>query len=91
MDNTKLTDDEIKELTDIQRRYHEKLVQFGELYLRKIEIETASNELTQKENEVKTSFNDLSKEEQIVMDKLHKKYGDGSVNQQDWTFVPQSK
>lgn len=93
MENTQIrfTEEELLELKNIQTQYQQIIMQFGELNINRLEIETAINNLKTAEDKLKQSYSDLQKKEQSTIDKIILKYGEGSLNLKEGTFVPASK
>jgi cell shape-determining protein MreC len=87
-DPIKFTEDEIKDLKYIQTKFQDKLIKFGQLHLETIELQERLNELKQEQDRQKTEYLQLQQLEQELMDKLTKKYGDGTLNLKDGTFIP---
>lgn len=88
-DPIKFTDDEIKDLKYIQNKFQEKLIKFGQIHLETIELQERLDLLKKEQDKQKNEYIQLQQTEQELMDKLTKKYGDGSLNLKDGTFIPQ--
>jgi hypothetical protein len=92
MNNTqKFTDLEMSSIQSIQQKYQEKLVQFGQLNISRISIESSIKELNAVEIRLKEEFLELQKEEQSLISELSSKYGNGQLNLKDGTFTPSNK
>jgi len=91
MNTIKFTDEEINSIKTVQKSYEEKLILFGQLSLERIAIEDAIKQLNVAENSAREEYMNLQKEEQKLIETLSSKYGDGSLNLKDGTFVPSSK
>jgi predicted transcriptional regulator len=84
----KFTDDELSEIKFIQNKFQDKLIKFGQIHLETIELDERLLLLKNEQARLKTEYISLQKSEQELMDKLTKKYGDGSLNIKDGTFTP---
>lgn len=84
----KFTQEEMTEISALQRRYQEKVFQLGQIKLDEISLEDAVSELEKKKNEVLDQWKQLQVNEQELLKKLADKYGDGSLSLKDGTFTP---
>jgi len=73
----KFTDDELAELRDLQLKYQQNILKFGELNIERLAIETSIANLKVSENELKQEYSSLQKQEQSLIDKIIAKYGEG--------------
>lgn len=87
----KFTDEELTSIKDLQQKYQEKLVFFGQLSLERMSIEQAIKELNEAETKAREEYQSLQKEEEKMIETLSSKYGDGSLSLKDGTFTPSSK
>lgn len=87
----KMTDTEIAEVKMIQEKFQQKIFQLGQLSLQKIQIEESTKNINHQELRLKDEWNSLQKMEQELMDNFLKKYGEGSLNITNGTFVPENK
>lgn len=84
----KFTDDELSEIRFIQNKFQDKLIKFGQIHLEMIELEDRISVLKSEQSKLKSEYMLLQRSEQELMEKLTKKYGDGSLNIKDGTFTP---
>jgi hypothetical protein len=84
----KFTDEEIRDIRFIQTKFQDKLIIFGKIHLESIELEERLSDLKKEEEKHRTEYIQLQQTEQELMEKLTKKYGDGSLNIKDGTFTP---
>ena len=84
----KFTDDELNEIKSLQDSYEKSLVFFGQLSLERMSIEESIKNLNEVEQKAKIDYLELQKKESTLLDKLSSKYGEGSLNIKDGTFIP---
>ena len=84
----KFTDEELTEIRFIQNKFQDKLIKFGQIHLEMIELEERVSTLKTEQARLKNEYVLLQRSEQELMEKLTKKYGDGSLNIKDGTFTP---
>ena len=70
---TKITEEELKELENFQQTINAITYQLGQLSLRKLNLEA-------EENNIKTQYSDLLLTEKKLGDKLKEKYGDSQID-----------
>ena len=70
---TKVTNEELKELEDFQQNINVITYQLGQLTLKKLNI-------NEEEEVLKTRYKQLLLEEKEIEDKLKEKYGDASID-----------
>lgn len=87
----KFSDEDINAIKTLQSKYQEKILYFGQLTLERLSIEQAIKNLNDEENKAKLEYLELQKEEEVLIDSLSSKYGDGSLNLKDGTFTPSGK
>ena len=84
----KFTDEELTEIRFIQNKFQDKLIKFGQIHLEMIELEERVSTLKTEQARLKNEYVLLQRSEQELMEKLTKKYDDGSLNIKDGTFTP---
>ena len=70
---TKITEEELKELENFQQSISTITFQLGQLALRKLNLET-------EEEIIESRYSDLLKTEKQLGDRLKEKYGDSQIN-----------
>lgn len=83
MENTKLTQEEIQQLQDIQQQNQSLALELGNLEITKIQIENRYDELVEFHSQLKTKEQELGKE-------LSTKYGNGTIDLEKGEFIPNS-
>lgn len=79
----KFTEEEIKELRDLQSEYQKVIYSWGQ-------IQIEHKLLKVKEDEVESIYNSLAQKEKVLIDSLNQKYGNGTLNLENGTFTPNS-
>ena len=82
MSEVKFTDDELKEVKDLQTSYLDIQNEFGQLSLAKIRLKRQEEQLSQK-------FTDVENTEKSFLDKVTEKYGKGVLNPETGVFSPE--
>ncbi len=77
----KLDNSEIKKLQQLYADYQVVYSETGQLT---IQLEL----LTKRKEELIKKYNEINKREINLVEELNKKYGIGTVDPKDWTFVP---
>lgn len=86
----KMLPEELNEIKELQNKINEKVFQFGNLYLEKMQIDSMIKSVADKESSIQTSFQNLQKEENVLIEKILKKYGEGSLDLKAGTFIPEN-
>jgi hypothetical protein len=87
-ENIKLKEEELQSLQSIQNRYQEKIFQFGQFYLERLNLDEKIKQLSDAENKAKEEFLLVQKDEQKWLNDISLKYGDGTLSLKDGTFIP---
>lgn len=88
MDNAaRITEEELKSLTDIQAKSRELTFAFGQLHLRMLGLNSMQADLTATEKKLAEALNALSTEEAQVAKVLEEKYGKMQLNINDGTYT----
>ena len=77
----KFTEDELKQVQDIQKTYANVQNQFGQLKMAQIRLD-------EQEVELEESLKSIQTEESKFLDGITEKYGEGSLNQETGVFTP---
>lgn len=83
----KLTDGEISDIRKIQESFQNKIYQFGQLYLQKVQAENALKFVTEQEAKLKDEWKEIQKIENEEVDKLLTKYGQGAIDLKEGIFI----
>ena len=87
----KMTDMELSEVKMIQEKFQQKVVQLGHITLQKKQLENSTKTLNDQENKAWEEWASLQKMETELIDKLLGKYGEGSLDLNAGTFIPEKK
>lgn len=82
----KFSKEELEKLEDIQKQYANIQLNLGQLGFTKIRLETEIKLVNDNENKLKSEFNKTQSEEQIFMDEVTKKYGEGVLDPKTGLF-----
>ena len=81
-EEVKFTEEELKQVQNIQKGYLNVQNQFGQLKLAQIRLD-------EQEIELEDSYKKIQSEEQVFLDGITKKYGQGSLNPETGVFTPE--
>ena len=76
----KFTDDELKQLKEIQAQYGSVQIKFGQLGFAKMRIEKEIDNINKSESEVKNEFSEIQDNEEKFIKEIPKKYGEGVLD-----------
>ena len=89
-ENIKISESELSEVKLLQNKFQERIFQFGNLYLEKMQIEAAVKSITDKEVELQEEWKNLQKMENDLISKILTKYGEGSLDLKAGVFIPET-
>ena len=84
----KLKNEELAEIKSLGEKSQEKLVQFGLLYVDKMQVNEAVKALTDREDKLQQEWSNLKKSETEIIAKFLKSYGEGALDLKNGTFIP---
>lgn len=87
----KFTQQELDTLKNVQLRFQENIMSFGQLYLDKMTLDEKIKELAQVESSLREKYEKIQKDEDEWLNSITTKYGEGSLNLKDGTFIPNHK
>ena len=90
-ENIKMTDVELNEVKILQEKFQQKVFQLGQSVLRKKQVELELKNANELEAKLLEDWNGLQKMETELIDKLLKKYGEGTLDLSQVTFTPDVK
>ena len=85
-EDKKFTKEEMEKLEDIQNKYASIQLKLGQLGFTKIRLENEIQAVNESEAKLKSDFNETQKNEQLFMDEVTKKYGEGVLDPKTGTF-----
>ena len=84
----KFSEEELKQVQDIQISYTETTNKFGQLSLAKLRLSQQEQSLDNEYGELTKTFAKIQEDEQKFLDGITKKYGQGSLNPETGVFTP---
>ena len=87
-DPVKITSEELQATADLQQKFQQSVVDFGNLYVEKMAVEASIKALTEKESRLIAEWKDLQSKESELINGFYKKYGDGSLDVKRGLFLP---
>lgn len=87
----KMTDSELVEVKLLRDKFQSKTFEMGLLYLEKMQVDEFIKNVTNKEQTLRDDWEGLKKSENELIDKLIKKYGEGSLDLNEGVFVPDKR
>lgn len=87
-EETKFTDEELKQIKDIQDSYAKLQTEFGQVGISKMRLQEQVDEVEAFESKLGTEFKEVQQKERTLLDEITKKYGDGSLDPETGVFTP---
>ena len=87
-DEIKFSEEELKELGELQQSYQEKQAILGQLAVQKILLDQQHEAIETRQAEVESEYGDVQQSERDLVQKLNEKYGPGSLDPQTGVFTP---
>lgn len=87
-DPIKITSEETKSINDLQTEFQKSIVDFGNLYLEKMQIDTLIKVVAEKEHSLQEEWKKLQEKENDLLQSFYKKYGNGSLDPKSGLFIP---
>ena len=84
----KFTEDEIKELKQLQKGYLDVQAKFGQIKIARIAVQRQLEELDKAEDSSYKEFDELQGKEKGLVDDHTEKYGQGTLDPQSGVFTP---
>jgi len=84
----KFTEDELKQVQDIQVSYAETTNKFGQVTIAKLRLSQQEESLDEEQNRLSEALVKIQEDEQKFLDGITKKYGQGSLNPDTGVFTP---
>ena len=81
-EEVKFTEEELKQVQNIQTSYQNIQIQFGQLKLAQIRLD-------EQEIELENSLKSIQEKEKTFLDGITDKYGQGSLNPETGVFTPE--
>ena len=84
----KFTEEELKQVKEIQDKYFDIQNQFGLASITKLRLEKQMDNLMHQKEDLAKSFTEIQENERKFLDEITKKYGQGTLNPETGEFVP---
>ena len=87
-DEIKFSEEELKELGELQTSYQEKQNLLGQIAVQKILIDQQVETLDNRQVELEGGYEEVQQTERDLVQKLNEKYGPGQLDPQTGVFTP---
>ena len=87
-EETKFTEEELKQIKDIQDSYNKIQSEFGQVGISKIRLQEQVDEVKVFESKLGDEFKQVQETEKNLLEEITKKYGDGSLDPETGVFTP---
>jgi len=84
----KFSDEELKELGELQTSYQEKQAQLGQIAVQKILLNQQVEAIENRQTELESEYEAVQQSERDLVQKLNEKYGPGQLDPQSGVFTP---
>jgi len=86
-----MTADDISSVVELSTEFQAILREFGELHLRKIQVEEENNRLDEIEEDLKGTYITITQRENDMVNRFTKKYGEGRVDTTRGVYIKTKK
>ena len=90
-DEIKFSEEELKELGELQTNYQEKQTILGQLAVQKILLDQQVEVIETRQTEIESEYEGVQQSERDLVQKLNEKYGPGQLDPQSGVFTPTPK
>jgi len=87
----KFSEEELKELGELQKNYQEKQSILGQLAVQKILLDQQVEAIETRQTEIESEYEGVQQSERDLVQKLNEKYGPGQLDPQSGVFTPTPK
>ena len=87
-DEIKFSEEELKELGELQQSYQEKQAQLGQIAVQKILLGQQVEAIDNRQVELEGEYEAVQQKERENVEKLNEKYGPGQLDPQTGEFTP---
>jgi len=87
-DEIKFSEEELKELGDLQTSYQDKQAQLGQIAVQKILLGQQVEAIDNRQVELEGEYEEVQQSERDLVQKLNEKYGPGQLDPQSGVFTP---
>ncbi len=87
-EDVKFTEDEMKEIDDIQKSYFDIQNKFGQVRIARLKLEQQLENLDNEEDNLNKNFASIQNNEKTFLENITDKYGEGNLNPDTGIFTP---
>ena len=87
-DEIKFSEEELKELGDLQQSYQDKQNLLGQIAVQKIILNQQVEAIENRQVELEGEYEEVQQKERELVEKLNGKYGPGQLDPQSGVFTP---
>ena len=87
-DEIKFSDEELKDLGDLQQSYQDKQGQLGQIAVQKIILNQQVEAIENRQAELEGEYEEVQQTERDLVQKLNEKYGPGQLDPESGVFTP---
>ena len=89
-DTNKVSEEELKSITDLGVKYNTIRDNFGQLRIQRLLIEQQLEQIVENEDKLEQDYIETQKIERELLETLNSKYGQGVLNPQTGEFTPRN-
>ncbi len=87
-EKVKFSDEELKDLEQLQNDYSQKQVELGQVHVQRLLLNQQIEELHNKQSELEQEYIQIQGREKQLVDGLNQKYGPGQLDPETGVFTP---
>ena len=87
-DEIKFSDEELKDLGDLQQSYQDKQAMLGQIAVQKIILNQQVEAIENRQAELEGEYEEVQQTERDLVQKLNEKYGPGQLDPESGVFTP---
>jgi len=84
----KFSDEELKDLEQLQNDYSQKQVELGQVHVQRLLLNQQMEQLHNKQSELEQEYIQIQGREKQLVDALNQKYGPGQLDPETGVFTP---
>tara|TARA_Y100000114_G_scaffold50124_1_gene45769 strand:+ start:282 stop:557 length:276 start_codon:yes stop_codon:yes gene_type:complete len=87
-EKVKFSDEELKDLEQLQNDYSQKQVELGQVHVQRLLLNQQMEQLHNKQSELEQEYIQIQGREKQLVDSLNQKYGPGQLDPETGVFTP---
>ena len=87
-EEVKFTEEELKQVQNIQASYQNVQNQFGQLKMAQLRLDQQQDSLLEENEKLEKTLKDVQDKERKFLDSITEKYGQGTLNPETGVFTP---